>query len=149
MILKKSFVFFLAFNAMYSVVLAKAVDGLKVEVTTPVHYCAGRARDGDFLSIHYTGRFASNGKIFDSSRQKMRPYTFTLGRGEVIQGYEIGMQKMCLGEHRRFTVPPHLGKKILKVIRNLLPRFGSLSACCSCNICINICSVYFYRIVNT
>lgn len=108
MIFKVNVVFLLVLNAICPTI--KAVEELKVEVTKPAKYCPGRARNGDFLTIHYTGRFASNGKIFDSSRQKLKPYTFTLGRREVIQGYEIGMQKMCLGEHRKFTVPPHLGK---------------------------------------
>ena len=110
MTLKINLIFLLFLYATCSIVKAK--EGLKVEVTKrPPKHCAGRARDGDFLTIHYTGRFASNGKIFDSSRQKSTPYKFILGKKEVIEGYEIGMQKMCIGEQRRFTMPPHLGKK--------------------------------------
>lgn len=107
MTFKVYLVFFLFLYATCSIV--KAEEDLKVEVTKRApENCIGRARDGDYLTIHYTGRFASNGKIFDSSRQKSVPYNFILGRKEVIQGYEIGMQKMCIGEHRKFTMPPHL-----------------------------------------
>ena len=97
------------------VVISK--NDLKIEVTQKSKNCIGRAQNGDYLSIHYTGRLSS-GVIFATSRPNQDPqvpyypgpYRFTLGKRQVIQGYEIGMQGMCVGEHRRFTMPPHLGK---------------------------------------
>ena len=47
--------------------------------------------------------------VFDSSVSRGVPYTFTLGAGQVIQGWENGLMAMCVGERRRLTVPSDLG----------------------------------------
>jgi len=65
------------------------------------------AQPGDFLSVHYTGRFDDeNGEIFDTSHKRGQLYKFQLGAGRVIQGYEQGVPGMCKGETRTLTVPP-------------------------------------------
>ena len=90
----------------------KAEDELKIEVVEKpsIEKCERTSKDGDLLSIHYTGRLAKNGKVFDSSRERNQPFEFTLGKGMVIQGYEKGLKDMCIGESRKLTIPPHLGK---------------------------------------
>lgn len=92
--------------------LAKAEEQVKIEVTEKPSddKCERTTTDGDTLSIHYTGRLAKSGKVFDSSRDRNEPFEFTLGKGMVIQGYEIGLKDMCVGERRKLTIPPHLGK---------------------------------------
>ena len=86
-------------------------EELKIEILQkPPADCERKAKDGDFMSVHYTGVLAANGKKFSSSHDNNQPYTFTLGRREVIQGYEVGLQGMCVGEKRRLTVPARMGE---------------------------------------
>jgi len=62
------------------------------------------AQTGKKVSVMYTGRL-ENGKVFDSSQ---RPFKFTLGAGDVIQGWDIGVKGMRVGEKRKLTIPPAL-----------------------------------------
>ncbi len=62
------------------------------------------SRDGDILSVHYTG-YLLDGKKFDSSVDRGTPFQFTLGMGQVIQGWEIGMKGMKVGEVRKIVIP--------------------------------------------
>jgi len=66
------------------------------------------AEPGGTVTVHYTGRFA-DGKPFDSSVDRGIPYTFQLGAGSVIQGWEQGIKGMRPGGKRKLTVPPDLG----------------------------------------
>lgn len=92
--------------------LAKAEETeFKMEVTEkPPEDCERKSQDGDYLSVHYTGSLATNGEKFDSSRDRDQPFSFTLGRREAIQGYEKGLQDMCVGEKRKLVVPPEMGE---------------------------------------
>ncbi len=65
------------------------------------------ARVGAKLRVHYTGML-KGGTEFDSSYGR-EPFTFTLGRGQVIKGWEQGFADMRVGGKRRLTVPPELG----------------------------------------
>src|SRR4051812_26191689 len=88
---------------------AEANHGLRVEVTKAVA-CIRKTRNGDVVSMNYRGTLESNGKEFDSSYGLLRePFTFTLGAGEVIEGWDQGLLDMCIGEKRRLTIPPELG----------------------------------------
>lgn len=55
--------------------------------------------------MHYTGRLFSNGNKFDSSLDRGKPLPVTLGRGQVIKGWEEGLKGMCLNEKRTLTIP--------------------------------------------
>lgn len=46
---------------------------------------------GSLIRCHYTGRLASNGRVFDSSYERGRPLTFKIGVGEVIRGWDMGI----------------------------------------------------------
>ncbi|KAH8056306.1 oxidoreductase [Aureococcus anophagefferens] len=64
-----------------------------------------RTKQGDRIVVHYTGKLYSNCSIFDSSREPViRPFEFELGKGEVIQGWDRGLVKMCVGETRTLTL---------------------------------------------
>jgi FKBP-type peptidyl-prolyl cis-trans isomerase len=66
------------------------------------------AKSGQSVSVHYTGTLTS-GKKFDSSRDHGKPFTFTLGAGQVIKGWDQGVAGMKVGGLRKLTIPPHLG----------------------------------------
>ncbi|TKA81228.1 hypothetical protein B0A49_00498 [Cryomyces minteri] len=86
---------------------ADGVDGLKIEFTHPMS-CARRTQNGDSISVNYRGTLASDGSEFDASYNRGIPFTFTLGKGQVIQGWDRGLLDMCVGEARRLTIPPEM-----------------------------------------
>ncbi|SMR53733.1 unnamed protein product [Zymoseptoria tritici ST99CH_1E4] len=66
------------------------------------------AKAGDRVGMRYIGKLEKDGKIFDSNK-KGKPFTFKLGSGEVIKGWDIGIAGMSAGGERRVTIPAHLG----------------------------------------
>jgi len=65
------------------------------------------ASDGDHVKVHYTGWF-TDGKKFDSSVDAHQPYSFTLGKGDVIKGWDEGIRGMKVGGKRQLRIPPEL-----------------------------------------
>ena len=63
---------------------------------------------GDKLKMHYTGKLYSDCSTFDSSVERGDPFQFTLGKGEVIKGWDDGLRGMCVGEKRKLTIPSDL-----------------------------------------
>ncbi len=63
-----------------------------------------KAKKGDQIAIHYTGEL-SDGTVFDSSKDR-EPLSFTLGEGQLIEGFEEAVYGMTEGELRRVTIPP-------------------------------------------
>ena len=68
-----------------------------------------RAREGDNVSVQYVGVNFSNGAEFDASWNRGEPFTFTLGAGQVIPGWDEGVAGMREGGRRKLTIPPDLG----------------------------------------
>merc|ERR1712172_51214 len=102
---------FLAVVAVVATVLADPEvkdSGLKVEYVSKPDTCDKVARNGDMLSMHYTGTL-EDGKKFDSSYDRNEPFKFQIGVGQVIKGWEEGVLGMGVGEKRRLIVPPELG----------------------------------------
>ncbi|HVZ80449.1 MAG TPA: FKBP-type peptidyl-prolyl cis-trans isomerase [bacterium] len=63
---------------------------------------------GKKVTVHYTG-WLTNGTKFDSSLDRGRPFEFTLGVGQVIKGWDEGVQGMKVGEKRKLLIPSALG----------------------------------------
>jgi FKBP-type peptidyl-prolyl cis-trans isomerase len=66
------------------------------------------AASGNVVEVHYTG-WLENGTKFDSSLDRQEPFTFRLGAGEVIEGWDQGVAGMKVGGKRKLTIPPDLG----------------------------------------
>jgi FKBP-type peptidyl-prolyl cis-trans isomerase len=60
------------------------------------------------VSVHYTG-WLENGTKFDSSKDRGTPFSFALGGGQVIRGWDEGVAGMKIGGKRRLTIPADLG----------------------------------------
>jgi FKBP-type peptidyl-prolyl cis-trans isomerase FkpA len=86
-------------------------DGVKTDsglVYWDIKVGAGpEAKSGDKVKVHYTG-WLTNGKKFDSSVDAHRPYSFTLGQGNVIRGWDEGVAGMKVGGKRQLRIPPEL-----------------------------------------
>lgn len=65
------------------------------------------AKAGMTVSVHYTGRL-TDGSKFDSSLDRNEPFTFALGRNQVIKGWDQGVAGMKVGGKRVLTIPPDL-----------------------------------------
>lgn len=95
---------------------AKAREGFKIEDVV-VGTGSREARGGDTVSVHYEGTL-DDGRKFDSSYDRNEPFEFTLGEGQVIRGWDLGIEGMKPGGKRRLTIPPALayGEKGVGVI---------------------------------
>ena len=81
-------------------------DGLKVEDLKVGN--GTEAVSGKTVSVHYTG-WLTDGKKFDSSVDRGKPFPFRLGAGQVIRGWDMGVAGMKVGGKRKLTIPPDLG----------------------------------------
>ncbi|MEP7151889.1 MAG: FKBP-type peptidyl-prolyl cis-trans isomerase [Nitrospira sp.] len=90
--------------------------GSNTEVTTEsglkyVDVSLGTGREavaGNLATVHYTG-WLTNGTKFDSSVDRRDPFSFPIGSGKVIKGWDEGVAGMKVGGKRKLTIPPQLG----------------------------------------
>ena len=88
-------------------------SGMQLEDTTPG--TGAEAATGQRVRVHYTGWLYdptaknSRGKKFDSSKDRDQPFSFGLGGGEVIRGWDEGVLGMKVGGTRVLTIPPEMG----------------------------------------
>jgi FKBP-type peptidyl-prolyl cis-trans isomerase len=82
------------------------IQGMKVEILT--QGSGATAKSGDTVTVNYVGTL-QDGTKFDSSIDRGQPFEFTLGQNSVIQGWELGVAGMKVGEKRKLTIPPELG----------------------------------------
>jgi len=89
-----------------ALVASAAADELEI-VKTREASCDRPSQDGDTLTMHYRGTL-EDGTEFDASYNRNQPFTFKLGAGRVIKGWDQGLKDMCIGEARKLTIPYNL-----------------------------------------
>lgn len=80
-------------------------ESLKIEDVTVG--TGAEAKAGQEVTVNYTGKFL-DGKVFDSSIPRGTPFTFTLGGGQVIKGWDLGVAGMKVGGKRKLIIAPDL-----------------------------------------
>ena len=80
----------------------------QLEVEDLVPGSGAEAKSGDEVTVQYVGVNYKNGREFDSSWSRNEPFSFTLGRGEVIPGWDQGVEGMKVGGRRELIIPPEL-----------------------------------------
>lgn len=80
----------------------------KLVTTDIVEGRGAEAEAGDTVSVHYVGVLHSDGEQFDASWDNGQPFSFTLGQGEVIPGWDEGVAGMKVGGRRLLVIPPDL-----------------------------------------
>ena len=93
----------LAFSIMGTLGMA---DELKIEVMQEAD--GDVAENGQRVTVHYEGRLTDD-TVFDASKPRGQPFSFTIGAGQVIKGWEQGVAGMKIGEMRRLIIPAELG----------------------------------------
>lgn len=81
-------------------------SGLKVKITEKG--TGKKVMKGDKVTAHYTGTL-EDGKKFDSSKDRNQPFSFKVGNGQVISGWDEGFQLLSIGDKATFTIPSNLG----------------------------------------
>lgn len=87
-------------------------SGLQYEVLTPHKEGAAKPQKGQTVVVHYTGwlnEAGQPGKKFDSSVDRGQKFSFKIGVGMVIKGWDEGVMDMAIGEKRRLFLPANLG----------------------------------------
>lgn len=86
--------------------LMRMADGLRKQEL--VSGTGEEATTGKTVSVHYTGTL-SDGTRFDSSLDRGKPFSFRLGAGQVIKGWDLGILGMKVGAKCKLTIPPERG----------------------------------------
>ena len=80
----------------------------QLEETELIEGTGAEAKSGDKVTVQYVGVNFKNGREFDSSWSRSEPFSFTLGAGEVIPGWDQGVEGMKVGGQRQLVIPPEL-----------------------------------------
>mmetsp|Transcript_11721 Transcript_11721/g.21140 ORF Transcript_11721/g.21140 Transcript_11721/m.21140 type:complete len:134 (-) Transcript_11721:227-628(-) len=96
----------LAFGVCFAFLAFATATKVDIDVTHAVQ-CDVKAKAGDKVAVHYKGML-TDGKVFDESAKRGQPIEFTLGKGQVIKGWDQGVEGMCVGEKRTLTIPSDL-----------------------------------------
>jgi len=83
-------------------------------------------RSGQTVVAHYTGTLAANGKKFDSSRDRGKPFEFVIGAGQVIRGWDEGFAQLSVGQQAKLTITPDYAYGNQNVGGGLIPPNSTL-----------------------
>ncbi len=92
----------------------QAAEEVMVQTSSGLQYAdlvVGKGREahaGETATVHYTGMLV-DGTKFDSSKDRNQPFSFRLGAGRVIRGWDEGVEGMKIGGTRKLVIPPELG----------------------------------------
>lgn len=106
-------------------------SGLSYKTITETSAAAQKAQRGQRVLVHYTGWLADQegnprlDKQFDSSYKRNQPFQFTLGAGEVIKGWDEGVEGMAVGEKRQLVIPATLAYGN-QAVGNVIPANSTL-----------------------
>jgi peptidylprolyl isomerase len=81
----------------------------KLETKDLITGTGAEAKDGDTVTVNYVGVLYKGGKEFDASWKRNEPFSFTLGKGQVIAGWDQGVAGMKVGGRRELIIPAALG----------------------------------------
>ena len=95
-------------SLLASLLIGTTVMAADLQIETLTTGNGAVAEAGMRASVHYEGRL-EDGEVFDASRPRGQAFSFTIGAGQVIRGWEQGVEGMKVGETRRLTIPPELG----------------------------------------
>jgi hypothetical protein len=84
------------------------------------------AENGDQVTVNYIGTL-TNGTVFDSSFSRNQPFAFTIGAGQVIKGWDLGVVGMKVGGERKLVIPPSLGYGATGNTGSLIPPNATLN----------------------
>ena len=90
------------------VTVPKGAPPKKLEIKEIEEGSGAEAKSGDKVTVQYVGVSYKNGKEFDSSWSRNEPFSFKLGAGEVIPGWDQGVEGMKVGGRRELIIPPSL-----------------------------------------
>lgn len=94
--------------AILSAIVSLPGLAAEVQIRDITKGSGAEAEVGSTVIVHYTG-WLTSGEKFDSSRDRNQPFSFTLGEGQVIRGWEQGVVGMQVGGKRELIIPPELG----------------------------------------
>ncbi len=100
-------------------------DGL--EITDMTVGTGTEAIAGDTVTVDYVGTLAGTGKVFDASSLHGQPFSFVLGTGQVIRGWDEGVAGMRVGGERKLVIPPALAYGNQSVGNGLIPAGSTLT----------------------
>ncbi len=118
--------------------MAQLVGELQIVTSHRPETCERETKDGDYLSMEYVGKIdessptGQKGEVFDSSSKQGKPFGFTLGRMQVISGWDQGLKGMCVGKPQFKFLGFHslfmnLGEKRTLIIPSELAYVNQLS----------------------
>ena len=90
---------------------AAPTDKFDIVLKKKAKTCHRKTRKGDTVKIHFLGKVKKSGVVFDNSFVNNTPMKITLGRNEVMEGWDRGLLDMCVGEMRKLYIPWNLGYK--------------------------------------
>ena len=104
---------------------AAAMSNNELQIDELTVGSGAEATTGNTVDVHYTG-WLTDGKKFDSSKDRGSPFSFKLGAKRVIAGWDQGVVGMKVGGTRKLTIPSHLGYGAAGVGNGLIPPHATL-----------------------